>query len=403
MMKLKFLALSFVLVLFIPAIPMTNSLTTAVKKTHTVTQERDYWPTDGWLTSTPDEHGMNSNLFDDLVEIASPLRSFLVIRNGYILYEYYRAPDNSASVLQPIFSVTKSFMSALVGMTLDSGNLTSLGELVVDLFPDRTIANLDEDKQSITVEHLISMTSGFEWDVDTDPDAMRDSPDWIQYTLDKPMAETPGETYRYNTGNSHLLSAIINHTTGILTQTYANSHLFQPLGISDYEWRYDPQGLSEGGSGLNLTARDMAKIGFLWLNNGTWDGEQLVSSSWVAASTQVQAPESNYGYQWRIDPTVDAYYAFGYRSLAQYVWVQPKNDLIVVFTVEGLLDMLDVIRDYILPAIIPPETATSSLTTTATNTTNGTLQNYLPLIIGLSASGVVIIAVLTLFFLKKRG
>jgi len=165
MMKLKFLALSFVLVLFIPAIPMTNSLTTAVKKTHTVTQERDYWPTDGWLTSTPDEHGMNSNLFDDLVEIASPLRSFLVIRNGYILYEYYRAPDNSAGVLQPIFSVTKSFMSALVGMTLDSGNLTSLGELVVDLFPDRTIANLDEDKQSITVEHLISMTSGFEWDV----------------------------------------------------------------------------------------------------------------------------------------------------------------------------------------------------------------------------------------------
>ncbi len=398
-MKLKFLALSFVLVLFIPAIPMTNSLTTVVKKTHTVTQERDYWPTDGWLTSTPDVHGMNSTLFDDLVEIASPLRSFLVIRNGYLIYEHYQTPDFSETTLKPLYSVTKSFISALVGMSLEDDNITSLDESVVDYFADRTIANLDADKQSMTVEHLLSMSSGFEWDIDTDPDAMRACPDWIQYVLDKPMATSPGDAFYYTTGNSHLLSAIINHTTGIPTQTFADTRLFQPLGISEYEWRTDPQELAEGGSGLNMTARDMAKLGFLWLNNGTWDGEQLVSPTWIALSTEVQSPSGNYGYHWRVDPSNNAYYAFGYRDLAQYVWVQAENDLVVVLTIQGLLEPWEMIQDYIRPAIISPTTTP----TTPTNTSNGTSPNYLPIYLGLGISGVVLVCVMVVYVLKRKS
>lgn len=321
------------------------------------TSAPDYWPTTGWLTSTPEEQGMNSSLLGELADaiedLSMPLLSYLVIRNGYLIFEGYPDPEYSESTLKHVWSVTKSFTSALVGMALGAGNLTSLDELVVDFFPDKTIANLDEDKQSITVEHLLTMTAGFEWSSSTDPDDMMDSPDWIQYVLDKPMVDVPGETFNYNSGGSHLLSAIVNRTTGIPTQSYADTRLFQPLGISDYEWIIDPQGIAAGHIGLNITPRDMAKFGFLYLNNGTWDGEQLVPSTWVSASTQVQAPGQDYGFQWWIDPSYDAYYAYGRDG--QYIWVQPKNDLIVVFTAsEGMY--LWLIPMFVIPAILPTET-----------------------------------------------
>ena len=327
------------------------------------TSAPDYWPTTGWLTSTPEEQGMNSSLLDEFVDLVEyiplSLLSYLVIKNGYLILEGYPDPDYNESTLKHVFSVTKSFTSALVGMALGAGNLTSLDELVVDFFPDKTIANLDEDKQSITVEHLLTMTAGLECDASSS--AMMASPDWIQYVLDKPMADVPGETFNYNSGASHLLSAIVNRTTGIPTQSYADTRLFQPLGISDYEWRLDPQGVAFGGAGLNITPRDMAKFGFLYLNNGTWDGEQIVPSTYVSASTQVQAPETgppvhhNYGFQWWIDLSLDAYGAYG--ANGQYIWVQPKNDLIVVFTSSGGY-FENLIPIYIIPAILPTTTTT---------------------------------------------
>ncbi len=324
------------------------------------TSAPDYWPTTGWLTSTPEEQGMNSSVLDEFVDriedYSLSLLSYLVIKNGYLILEGYPDPDYNESTLKHVWSVTKSFTSALVGMALEAGNLTSLDELVVDFFPDKTIANLDEDKQSITVEHLLTMTAGFEWDDNIDYDAMMDSPDWIQYVLDLPMVDVPGETFNYNSGASHLLSAIVNRTTGILTQSYADTRLFQPLGISDYEWGLDPQGVASGHIGLNITPRDMAKFGFLYLNNGTWDGEQIVPSTWVSASTQVQAPDEDYGFQWWINPLgLDAYMAFG--KDGQYIWVQPENDLIVVFTASGV-DYEWLIPMYIIPAILPTTTTT---------------------------------------------
>jgi len=331
------------------------------------TSAPDYWPTTGWLTSTPEEQGMNSSALDEFVDALDyghSCLSYLVIKNGYLILEGYPDPDYNESTLKHVFSVTKSFTSALVGMALEAGNLTSLDELVVDFFPDKTIANLDEDKQSITVEHLLTMTAGFDWDDgsgSTDYEAMIDSPDWIQYVLDRPMADVPGETFNYNSGGSHLLSAIVNRTTGIPTQSYADTRLFQPLGILDYEWSLDPQGVAAGCIGLSITPRDMAKFGFLYLNNGTWDGEQIVPSTYVSASTQVQAPETgppvhhNYGFQWWIDLSLDAYGAYG--ANGQYIWVQPKNDLIVVFTSSGA-NFEWLIPMYIIPAILPTTTTT---------------------------------------------
>ena len=350
------------------------------------TSAPDYWPTTGWLTSTPEEQGMNSSLLDEFVDALDyghSCLSYLVIKNGYLILEGYPDPDYNESTLKQVWSVTKSFTSALVGMALGAGNLTSLDELVVDFFPDKTIANLDEDKQSITVEHLLTMTAGFE--IGT---GMSASPDWIQYALDRPMVDVPGETFNYDNGASHLLSAIVNRTTGIPTQSYADTRLFQPLGISDYEWELDPQGVAAGCSGLSITPRDMAKFGFLYLNNGTWDGEQIVPSTWVSASTQVQAPGETgtpghyYGFQWWIDPSIDAYNAYG--ANGQIIWVQPENDLIVVFTSSGQ-NYHWLIPMFIVPAILP--------TTTTTPTP------FDPLLIGLFGGigvGVVLIAIVVL-------
>jgi CubicO group peptidase (beta-lactamase class C family) len=328
---------------------------------------------------------MNSSLLDEFVDALDyghSCLSYLVIKNGYLILEGYPDPDYNESTLKHVYSVTKSFTSALVGMALEAGNLTSLDELVVDFFPDKTIANLDEDKQSITVEHLLTMTAGFEWSDDTDFSAMTASPDWIQYVLDRPMAYVPGETFNYNTGASHLLSAIVNRTTGIPTQSYADTRLFQPLGISDYEWMIDPQGVAAGCIGLSITPRDMAKFGFLYLNNGTWDGEQIVPSTWVSASTQVQAPDEDYGFQWWIEPSLDAYIARG--ADGQYIWVQPKDDLIVVFTSSGMFYEF-LIPMFIIPALLP--------------TTTTTPPPFDPLLIGLFGGigvGVVLIAIVVL-------
>jgi CubicO group peptidase (beta-lactamase class C family) len=282
--------------------------------------------------------GQRLDVLDEFVDAIEDLSlsflSYLVIRNGYLILEGYPDPDYNESTLKHVYSVTKSFTSALVGI-------------------------LDEDKQSITVEHLLTMTAGFECDASSA--AIRASPDWIQYALDRPMVDVPGETFNYDNGASHLLSAIVNRTTGIPTQSYADTRLFQPLGISDYEWGLDPQGVASasGPVGLNITPRDMAKFGFLYLNNGTWDGEQIVPSTYVSASTQVQVSETgppvhphNYGFQWWIDPSLDAYLASG--AYGQYIWVQPKNDLIVVFTSSGPY-YEDLIPWFIIPAILPTE------------------------------------------------
>jgi CubicO group peptidase (beta-lactamase class C family) len=404
MRKPQLLTLGLILILFMSTSPKSVSITHTPMKTHSVAQIRDYWPTDGWLTSTPEENGMDSTFFDDLWQIAVQLRAFLVIRNGYIIYEEYRDAEYNETNLQPVFSVTKSFLSALVGMALEDGNSTSLDEFVVDYFPERTIANLNADKQSITIEHLLTMKSGFVMESDD----MRASPDWVQYVLDLPLASTPGTTFYYTTGNSHLLSAIVNRSTGIPTMTFADSRLFQPLGITKYEWRTDPQGLAEGGSGLNLTARDVAKLGFLWLNNGSWDGEEIVSSTWVNASTHIHASDDDeygYGYHWRIDPARNAYYAKGWRTIGQYMWVQPENDLIAVFTIFGSMSPLNLIRDYILPAIFSDGTTTTTLSppsTTQTNVTTDPLPDFVPIFIGVGVAGVAVVAVLVIYFLKKR-
>ena len=166
---------------------------------------------------------------------------------------------------------------------------------------------------------------------------MERSADWQQFVLDRPMAEAPGTVFYYNSGNSQLLSAILTKVTGKSALDYARETLFGPLGIEDVLWRGDPQGVSGGGAGLYLHPRDMAKLGYLWLRGGAWEGRQILPASWIEGVRQANvdmreswARELRYGSQFWVMPGRDAYFAVGYDR--QLIVVMPKLDIVAVMT-----------------------------------------------------------------------
>ena len=244
------------------------------------------WPTKEWATSSPEEQGMSSERLARLVEFGglNNMDSLLVTRHGRIVLEATYAPFR-AGLKHRINSATKSVVSTLVAMAMRDGRLDSTDRRLMEFFADRTIANLDDAKKAITIRHLLDMTSGLEWSEGLDGFrsflAMERSPDWQQFVLDQPMSEAPGTRFYYDSGNSHLLSAILTKVTGKSALDYAREVLFGPLGIEDVMWRGDPQGISGGGAGLYMHPRDMAKIGYLYLRGGVWEGKQILPASWI--------------------------------------------------------------------------------------------------------------------------
>src|SRR5476651_219757 len=196
----------------------------------------DPWPTREWQLSSPEEQGMSSERLARLVEFGArnDMDSVLLTRHGRIVLEATYAPFR-AGLRHRFYSATKAVVSTLVGMALADGRLDSTDHKVVDFFADRTIANLDEAKKAITVQHLLDMTSGLAWQEGVNGgaesyNAMARSPDWQQFILDQPMTTPPGSRFYYNSGNSHLLSAILGKVTGRSTLSYARERLFGPLG-----------------------------------------------------------------------------------------------------------------------------------------------------------------------------
>jgi CubicO group peptidase (beta-lactamase class C family) len=285
--------------------------------------QRDYWPTAGWRTAAPDQQGMDPAVLDHLDTIVPDsypqVRSVLVVRHGYLVVErYWQGVD--AGDGHNSFSVTKSFTSALVGIALRDRQLEGLDQTVGELLADHLPAKSDPRLRRVTVKQLLTMTSGLAGDDSTlggDDDIwieMLKSPDWVRHILSQPLVSTPGAEFAYTDKNSQLLSAMVADATGQSTLAYARAKLFGPLGIATdnaleqtishwpltpaelgaYEqapvaWPKDPQGYHVGGSFLRLPARDLAKLGYLYLNGGRWDGAQVVPAEYVAASTR--APE----------------------------------------------------------------------------------------------------------------
>ena len=337
----------------------------------------DYWPTQGWRSSTPEEQGMDSvqlvRMFEYIEDNNITLHSLLIVRNGYLVTEAYWHPYGPNDV-HAVESITKSVIGTLIGIAIDRGEIISTDQVLLDFFPDGFIKNLDADKESITLDHLLSMTPGLDCEDTKALNRLDHATDWAQYFLDLPMSSKPGETWVYCSGAAHLLSVVLQSETGMDARTYANRNLFEPLGIPqipEQDWTADLQGNTNGIAGLYLTPRDLAKYGFLYLNKGKWGDVEIVSSSWVKESTREQAYIGNddyvggldrrFGYLWSIFPD-QKYYGYLGRG-GQELFILPRENMVIVFT--GALRMgdegslLKLINEYIIPSVrskntIPP-------------------------------------------------
>jgi CubicO group peptidase (beta-lactamase class C family) len=332
------------------------------------TGQAHYWPTDGWRSSPPEEQGMDpkilSQIDHDVKETFPAVKGVLVVRNGYVVFEnYYQGSDRSD--YHHVFSVTKSVISALVGIALKEDRIESLDPRLSEFFPEHFGPGTDPRKRQITLENLLTMTNGFRLNSfynNKGLERIMFSDDVVESSIGQPMAKEPGEEFNYNNSDAHLLSAALTKTTGQSALAYAHENLFGPLGIDSdpdasieadpanfrrfeqagFVWADDEQGNSVGAFGLKLTARDMAKLGYLYLQDGRWEGRQIVPRGYVRASTREQVETDyspaggpgGYGYLWwtRKVEGYRAFYAAG--SGGQLIYVIPELNLVAVIVSE---------------------------------------------------------------------
>jgi len=337
-----------------------------------------------WPTTTPKEMGINQGQLDDLSnDIAAGkyglVDSLLVARCGKAVYEktyqrdygkiygeraktegplnhdlqgpynYFSTdfhPYYHGSDMHTMQSVSKTVTSVTIGLARAHNDFSApLDAPILSYLGVKKITNLDERKKKITIRDLLTMTAGLEWHEDLpydDPknsaDVMEASHDWVQYVIDQPMAAEPGSKFVYNSGATELLAQVFKKVTGKSVDDYAADHLFKPLNIH-YYWKHTPTGLPDTEGGLYLSAGDLAKIGQLYLKEGMWNGQTLVSDDWVKDSVSphiaVGAGDWKYGYLWWLhsfgtaqeDVTWQAR-GFGGQNLI----VVPEYNMVVVFT-----------------------------------------------------------------------
>jgi len=283
---------------------------------------------------------MDSASLARLIEAVGTSRqdSLMIIRHGRIVADAYYAPY-VAGISHDLRSVTKSVVGTLTAILLRKGSLDSADQPVLDLFSDGQIQNVDDRKKAMTVQSLLDMTSGIAWvEKAYTPDEtimkMYESPDRTAFVLNQPMAAAPGASFNYSGGNPYLLSALINRKSGQNAFDFAKKELFEPLGIKSAKWgAVDAQGVTDGEAGLFLSPEDMARIGYLYLHDGSWDGKQIIPSSWVDRA-RAGPVTATFGYHyanlWWSYPEKGAYMARGRHS--QLIVVLPKLDIVAVMT-----------------------------------------------------------------------
>jgi CubicO group peptidase (beta-lactamase class C family) len=303
-----------------------------------------------------EDHDINPSkmiLADQFAENDPLARALLVIKDGYIVFEKYYG-DGGVDQSTNLWSVTKSFSSALVGILKDQYIISSTDQLMAELMPAYPEFN------DIKLQHVLTQTTGLSW-AESGPlwvDWIF-SDDWVAAALARGQVTKPGKQFYYSSGNSHFLTALVYYSTNTTPGNIAKEQLFDPMGIqfdtlaqpivyyswSDYltrlsqTWRRDPQGIETASFGLYLTARDMAKFGFLYLNRGRWDDQVLLSEDWVRTSTKDHVTDIygrySYGYQWYITLVGGhpAFLASGFGG--QIIGVVPSMDLVVVLKYEA--------------------------------------------------------------------
>ena len=350
---------------------------------------------DGWVTASLGDVGINEEHITDSMNSLlkaddNPLHSIIIVKDGkLVLEEYFSGEDLSIygglhfekkdfnrDKLHCLASASKSITSILLGIAIDQGKVESIHENLFSFFPE--YSNLsDTTKNSINLQHLLTMSSGIPWDESCPYDDPRNdlaqmvfySTDPVRYVLEKPVVASPGAAFIYNSGTTNILGEVIRRSTGLTLSDYANKYLFTPLGITSYDWVTFPNApdMAVASSLLYLKPRDMAKIGQMYLQKGIWNGNRIVSENWVIESTSqsIEVPSSeevilgfntSYGYQWWrgtfSNGNIDTYYAAGFGG--QFIFMLPEIEMVIVFTAGqfegGYERFIKIIDDHILAA-----------------------------------------------------
>jgi CubicO group peptidase (beta-lactamase class C family) len=313
-------------------------------------------PSDGLFICDLQEKNMDAEILEKMTaEIEKrgfSLHSVLLVREGCVVFERYYLPYTADSQ-QEIFSVTKSISSALIGIALDQGLIVGTGVPLVELMPEYTATFDTIEKRTMTLEHVLTMQSGLTWREDRENfNQLYRENNWLTAMLRRPLVEAPGGQFRYCSGCSHILTGLLEQISSD-AQSYAERYLFAPLGILDYTWESDPQGIPIGGWGIHMKPRDMAKFGLLFLQKGRWNSEQLISPEWVQHATAGQigtGGDRYYGYHWWSIENSPNFFALGLNS--QLIYIAPEQDLVVVITA-AMPDsgpIFGLIEQYVLPS-----------------------------------------------------
>jgi CubicO group peptidase (beta-lactamase class C family) len=341
---------------------------------------------DGWNTADVRNVGLDNEQIESLLgQIKNgsykDIHSVLIVKNGKLAVEAYfpgqeedgRQQEYGRDTLHGIHSATKSVNSILIGIAIAQHRISDVDAKVSNLLPEYSDLFTNREKDEIRLKHLLSMTAGLSWsewgvsyaDARNDHVGMNRSADPVRYVLGKPLVSAPGSKFNYSSGISIVLGEMVYKSSGLRPDKFAEEHLFKPLGISNYQWLKYPNGMVQSGGGLYMRPRDMAKIGYLFLNGGRWQGKQIVSEEWIRESTTQQAPDAQYGYQWwlgRLRAGDQAVLTVGAQGRGgQFILILPELQMVAVFTSwnegNGLTEQpIDMLQRFVIPAALqsPP-------------------------------------------------
>lgn len=329
-----------------------------------------YWPTEGWRTCSPEEVGMDSETLEEAFDYASfpeyRTRSVVVVKNGYIVGEAYYGQIKQNSK-HDSHSMAKSFTSALIGIAIGQGLIESVDARVCQYYEEWDCDDQDDIRRTMTLKHLMTVTSGLDWKEDwsygykgrNNTLEMARESNYLKYMLERKGLYKPGTRFTYSTGDPMLLSGVIQKATGLTALKYAQKNLFNKIGIPNVTWSHDQAGNTITAWGIRATARDYAKFGYLFLNNGLWDGKQVVPREWVETSTRYQTGVQGwpvYGLLWHVklplrlqysgyevssDTNIprDGYMAEG--TGGQNIFIIPSKNLVIVRVASQRASQLD--------------------------------------------------------------
>lgn len=329
---------------------------------------------DDYLYPEAEKQNINSSklaqAFTNAEEI-DDLQGLVVARNSVIVAEkYFNNADSEADPNLHVMSVTKSISATLIGIAIEKGFIESVNQTISDFLPDE-VDLINPALGQVTIRHLLTMTCGHDWHEIGSESEFGDwvnAPNQLNYILNKPIINTPGTVFNYSDGAAHLISVILSIATAMDASDFANLYLFNPMGLSDRYWRSDKQSFTYGGVGLHVGNHDMIEIGYLYLNRGNYNGQQIVSSAWIDSVTSFHISTNNiipfltdYGYYWWLGSAHGHEFICANGYGGQFIFVVRDLNLVVSSRTnyrvseskagENWYYVLDIIINQILPAV----------------------------------------------------